>query len=99
MQPGPRDTLVKSWGSVSLRNGIHFQPWEINGERFDTCPLPMVPDYWPRLWSSFCGWEKGILPDAGGMRDQPAWFTRTMPLIGSSLDRAREDRRKRDRHA
>ena len=98
MQPGHDGRLVQSWGRVSLRNGVNFQPWMIHDERFDTCPLPMVPDYWPRLWSAYCAWEKGVLPDPGGYRDQPAWFTALMPVIGSCLDRARTDRRKRERH-
>jgi hypothetical protein len=46
----------------------------------------MIPDYWPRLWSMHLAWEKGILPDAGGMRDQPAWFGRVMPAIACGLD-------------
>ena len=103
MQPGPHDRpgsrqLLQSWGPVAVRQGVHYQPWDVLGERLETCPLPMIPDYWPRLWSMHLAWEKGILPDAGGMRDQPAWFGRVMPAIACGLEAAREEKRRRESH-
>lgn len=95
--PGPYGDLVQSWGRVATRDGIPFQPWTVMGKPHYSCPLLKVPDYWPRVWSYYLGWEKGILPDPGGMRDQPAWFSRLMGFIQSRLDEFRKERMDRER--
>ena len=98
--PGPFDQpskrqLEKSWGRVREYQGIDYEPWDILGEVHYVCPLPQRPEWWPQLWSSYLAFEAGHLPDAGGMRDQPAWFTKTMPEIASALEVARTAKRAR----
>lgn len=42
--------------------------------------LPCDFDTALELWA---GWEKGILPRAGGYLDQPRWFRQLMRLLNS----------------
>jgi hypothetical protein len=96
MQPGPGGKLLRSWGRVTERNGIHYQPWEIDGEKHYTCPLAKVPSWWPRVWDLHCAAEKGLLPDPGGLRDQPAWYSRVMPHVAGCIAKYRDQRMKRE---
>ena len=95
-KPGKRE-LLQSWGKVRERGGIPFQPWEILGEVHYSCPLPKRPRWWEQAWGMVLAWEKGVMLDPGGWRDQPAWYSELMPRIAAYLEECRQARREQSR--
>lgn len=59
----------------------------------DICPLPQVPEWWPRLLQQFHLYERGNLLRSGGVAAQPRRYLRLMAYIQSTkqefLDRRR----------
>lgn len=52
------------------------------------CPLPMVTMDHAALFRLWPYWERGTMPDPGGLLDQPNGFVQAMDRIRSHLDAA-----------
>lgn len=76
-------------------------PWprwttDFRGERIDmrTCPLPRITTESAALLRLFRFYEQRVLPQAGGLLDQPHGYIQAMEIIAADL--AEMEKEKRD---
>jgi len=71
---------------------------DANGEEveLETCPLPKIPDWWPRLLQQFSLYENGNLLRPGGVAAQPRRYLRLMAYIQRVKAELLERRRSRE---
>lgn len=89
--PGEDEEERDCWVSPALIGTI------IEGKEVFVCPRrPILDNYpfWERLITFHRAFEKGFLPDPGGIQNQSAAGLKALDLVASALVRAREEQNK-----
>ena len=64
----------------------NYPIFELDGEKWNECPLPFVDDFSVHLIGLYSHYKNGLLPFGGGLYDHPKVFLDAMSIIEARLE-------------
>jgi len=100
------DRQQRAWGCHAVQNedgdweNAAEDPIELDGETAFRCPRRPIKDD-PRGWHQLLTYRrmmnKGFLPEAGGLHDQPVRLMSMLSLVDATFEEAFEEKREQSR--